>query len=43
MPDINEIIVVFGEFLGYAVPITCIFAVGKAGLGIIYKAITGKD
>lgn len=43
MPDINEVITVFATFLSYATPITVIFAVSKAGLGIIYHAITGRD
>lgn len=43
MPDINDIISVFADFLKYASSITIIFALSKAGLSIIYKAITGKD
>lgn len=43
MPSVQSIIDVFGDFLGYAAPITIIMAIGKAGLGMIYHAIYGRE
>lgn len=43
MPDIQEVIDVSADFIKYASGITIIFAVAKAGLSLVYKAITGKD
>lgn len=43
MPDMQDVINLLAEFLKPATFITVIMGVSKAGLSIIYHAITGKD
>ena len=43
MPDIQEVVDVSAIYISYATGITVIFAVARAGLSLIWKAITGRD
>lgn len=43
MPDIQDVITILGQYISYATGITIIMGLAKAGLSIIYHAITGKD
>ncbi len=43
MVDMNEVITTLAVFIKYATVIVVTLGVAKAGLSIIYRAITGKD